>query len=195
MMSHTWPLIVPGGGAVVFVTSTEAPRATGQLAALKLDTGEVTRLGLAGLSPHYAPTGHLVYAVEDGALRAVPLDATSLRATGTPVSLVDGVLVNIQGAAQFSISDNGWLVYASGGVVPGQPLPCTPSRSAENPGRTLTIAALSVSLRCLDGELAQSCSVRGASSDLFRDRACDVRQPDADRVHLEEEACIRDACS
>ena len=115
-MSHTWPSIIPGHDAVVFVIGTGATLTTGQLAALDLDTEEVTRLGLAGVGPHYAPTGHLVYAAEDGALRAVPFDATSLRATGTPVALVDGVLVKATGAANYSLSDNGRLVYITGGV-------------------------------------------------------------------------------
>ena len=43
--------------------------ATGQLAALDLGTGEVTRLDLAGVSPRYVPTGHLVYAALDGSVR------------------------------------------------------------------------------------------------------------------------------
>ena len=52
----------------------EAPStSSGQASVLALETGQITRLGLAGVSPHYVSTGHLVYAVEDGvgARRAV----------------------------------------------------------------------------------------------------------------------------
>ena len=93
--------------------------ADGQLAVLDLDTGETTLLGLAGVSPHYVSTGHLVYAAEDGSLRAVAFDATSLEVTGNPVPLVEGVLVKGSGAADFSISDNGRLVYAAAGAAGG----------------------------------------------------------------------------
>ena len=113
---HLWPFIVPGRETVVFViSSTNNPRSDGQLAVLDLDTREITPLGLAGVSPRYVSTGHLVYAAEDGSLRAVPFDATSLEVTGNPVPLVEGVMVKATGAANFSISDNGRLVYVLGG--------------------------------------------------------------------------------
>ena len=113
-VNHLWPFIIPGRDVVVFVIGTGAPLTTGQLAVLDLDTSEVRPLGLAGVSPHYVSTGHLVYAAEDGSVRAVPFDATSLEVTGNPVPLVEGVVVKGSGAADFSISDNGRLVYALG---------------------------------------------------------------------------------
>ena len=109
-----WPSIIPGREAVVFVTTLGQPRTTGELAVLDLPTREVTRLGLAGVSPHYVSTGHLVYAAEDGSVRAVPFDSASLEVTGNPVPLVEGVVVKNSGAANFSISDSGRLAYASG---------------------------------------------------------------------------------
>ena len=63
-------------------------------------------------------TGHLVYAALDGSVRAVPFDASVLEVTGTPVPLVENVMVkNFGGVANFSISDNGRLVYVSGTAV------------------------------------------------------------------------------
>ena len=116
--SHAWPSIIPSREAVLFMISSGGSPATGQLAVLDLATTEVRRLGLAGGSPRYVSTGHLVYAAEDGSIRAVPFDAASLNVTGNPVPLVEGVRVKPTGAAEFSISDNGRLVYmlgASGG--------------------------------------------------------------------------------
>ena len=113
--SHRWPSIIPGREAVVFAVGTATGGGgfltSGQLAVLDLDTGVVTRLGLAGVSPHYVSTGHLVFAAEDGSVRAVLFDAASLEVTGSPVPLVEGVSVVGSGAAQFSISENGRLVY------------------------------------------------------------------------------------
>ena len=113
--NHLWPFIIPGREAVVFVISTGVPLTTGQLAVLDLSTGDVTRLGLAGVSPHYVSTGYLVYAAEDGSVRAVPFDASALEVTGNPVPLVEGVMVKDTGAANFSISDTGSLAYVPGG--------------------------------------------------------------------------------
>jgi serine/threonine-protein kinase len=113
-VSYTWPVVIPGREAVVFVISTGGPLATGQLAVLDIPTGEVTRLGIAGTSPRYISTGHLVYAADDGSVRAVPFDTTSLEVAGSPVPLIEGVTVKDTGAANFSISDTGRLVYTTG---------------------------------------------------------------------------------
>ena len=131
---HMWPFIIPDRDAVVFVIGTSAPLTTGQLAVLDLATGDVTRLGLAGVSPHYVLTGHLVYAAEDGSLRAVPFDASSLEVTGNPVPLIEGVVVKTSGAADFSISDNGRLVYAlSSGVGTQRSLVWVDREGSEEP--------------------------------------------------------------
>ncbi len=71
-------------------------------------------LGLTGTSPQYA-SGHLVY-VQDGALKAVGFDLRTLHITGTPVPLVQGVLQLSSGAAQYSLSDTGTLVYVPGSL-------------------------------------------------------------------------------
>ena len=111
-VSHQWPFIIPGRDAVVFViASATSTLATGQLAVLDFNTQDIKRLGVAGVSPHYVSTGHLVYAAEDATLRAVPFDAATLEVTGDPVSLVEDVAVKNSGAADFDISDNGRLVY------------------------------------------------------------------------------------
>jgi serine/threonine-protein kinase len=113
-VGHHWPSTIPDREAVVFVVSTGLPLLTGQLAVLDLATGDVTRLGLAGVSPRYVSTGHLVYGAEDGSVYAVPFDAASLEVTGNPVPLLEGVVTKVSGAADFSISDNGRLVYVLG---------------------------------------------------------------------------------
>ena len=118
--NHSWPFRIPGRSSVLFVVSGGgSPLTTGQLAVLDLDTGAVTRLGLAGVSPHYVSTGHLVYAVEDGSLRAVPFDVASFEVTGNPVPMVEGVTVENSGAANFSLSNNGRLVYTLGVGIRG----------------------------------------------------------------------------
>jgi len=59
------------------------------------------------------PTGHLVYSRE-GTLLAVPFDLSSLEVTGSPVSILELVSQVGAGAAQFSFSDSGLLIYVRG---------------------------------------------------------------------------------
>ena len=110
---HTWPSIIPGHDALLFVMSRGFMLDTGQIAVLDLTTGGITDLGLAGVSPRYVSTGHLVYAAVNGSIRAVPFDAASLTVTGNPVPLVEDVMVKNSGAANFDVSENGSLVYVS----------------------------------------------------------------------------------
>ena len=105
---------------MLFVSTTGGiPLAAGQIFVLDLVSGETTSLGIAGVSPHYVPTGHIVYAVSDGSVLPVPFDVSTLEVTGNPVPLVENVQVKPSGAAAFDISDNGRLVYAtsSGGTT------------------------------------------------------------------------------
>ncbi|MFP8873719.1 MAG: hypothetical protein VCB42_04090, partial [Myxococcota bacterium] len=116
-VGHYWPSILPDGRAVVFVVATGTPvAANGQLAVLDLETREVKRLDLAGLNPHYVTTGHLIYAVQDGSLFGVRFDQARREIEGSPVPLVEGVSVKAVGAANFTVSDTGRLVYQSGAV-------------------------------------------------------------------------------
>jgi len=79
-------------------------------------TGEWRIRVQGGTNPHYAPSGHLVYA-HGGSLMAVPFDLQRLAVSGAAVPVVDNVLQSpIKGDAQYSISATGSLVYISGGV-------------------------------------------------------------------------------
>ena len=116
-VSHRWPDFLPGGKAVLFVAGPTAVTFTNaQVAAQSVGTGERRNLVQGGMSPRYAPSGHLVYA-QGGSLMAVPFDPQRLEVTGTAVPMVEGVLQSpVNGAAQYSVSATGSLVYIPGGV-------------------------------------------------------------------------------
>ena len=67
-------------------------------------------LGPIGSRVEYAPSGHLVYAMEH-TLVARPFDARKGVFTGDPVPLVEDMFVNRFGSADFSVSREGTLVY------------------------------------------------------------------------------------
>jgi len=110
---HFWPEILPDGRAVLF-TVYNGTAAESQIAVLNLETREQRVLIQGGGNPRYASTGHIVYGVE-GTLRAVAFDTERLAVIGEPVPVLEGVVTNPIGAAQFSISRDGSLVYISGG--------------------------------------------------------------------------------
>ena len=116
-IGHGYPSVISNHQAVLFVVGRGTASSRVELAALALETGEITRLGLAGTRPRYVPTGHLVYVADDRTLRAVPFDPDRLEVLGSPVTLVEDVMVTPSGDANVRITDTGRLIYISGADV------------------------------------------------------------------------------
>jgi len=114
--AHYGPTVLPGGRTVVFVEAPERPLSTGRLAALDLGTGDVRSLDIAGVSPRYVASGHLIYATEDGSVWAVPFDVDRLTATGAAAPVLESVGTSSRGVAEFDVSDTGHLIYVTGGI-------------------------------------------------------------------------------
>jgi serine/threonine-protein kinase len=119
--SHRWPEFLPGGKAVLFAASTSNINWTSaQVAVHSVGTGERRNLVQGGTQPRYAASGHLVYA-QGGSLVAAPFDPQRLTATGSAVPVLEGVLQSpTTGAAQYSVSATGSLVYVPGGIQGAQ---------------------------------------------------------------------------
>ena len=117
--SHRWPEILPGGEAVLFnIFMAPNDPETAQIAVLSLDTGEYhVVVPSGGSNPRYVSTGHLIYAVNDS-LRAIGFDLDRLETIGTPVPVLEHLMVKRQGAANFGVSLNGSLVYNTAHVPP-----------------------------------------------------------------------------
>jgi Tol biopolymer transport system component len=115
--SQRWPEFLPAGKAVLFTAApTNISWTNAQVAVQSVGTGERRNLVQAGTQPRYASSGHLIYA-QGGSLMAVPFDPQRLAVTGTAVPVVEGVLQSpSSGAAQYSLSATGSLVYVAGGV-------------------------------------------------------------------------------
>jgi len=119
-VSHRGPEFLPGGKALLFVAARSSFNwSNAQIAVQSLSTGERRDL-IKGAFPRYAPSGHLLFA-QGGNLLAVPFDARQLAITGTATPVVEGVLQSTTtGAAQYSISSTGSLVYVAGGLLADQ---------------------------------------------------------------------------
>jgi eukaryotic-like serine/threonine-protein kinase len=118
---HRWPEFLPGGNAVLFVAGTPAINwNNAKVVVQSVGTRERQDLVQGGSQPRYAPSGHLVYA-RAGNLMAVPFDPQRLAVTGAAVPVVEGVLQSTSnGAAQYSFSSTGSLVYVPGGIQSAQ---------------------------------------------------------------------------
>ena len=111
---HERSTLLPDGDTVLFtiVSTSEEPR----LARLSLRSREVTRLPITGSDPIYSPTGHIVYVVSDGTVRAVGFDLDRLELTTTnPTPVLENVNSGFGGTtSNFGLAANGSLVYLTG---------------------------------------------------------------------------------
>jgi serine/threonine protein kinase/WD40 repeat protein len=115
-VGHVLPSVLPSGQAVLFTITTTGGLDTAQVAVLDLKTGHWKTL-IRGSAAEYVETGHLIYAAA-GTLRAVRFDPVRLEVLSDPVPVVEQVMTKATGAAEFSVSRHGALVYVPGSVVP-----------------------------------------------------------------------------
>jgi len=123
--AHRFAKLLPGGKTLMFTVASGGIDSydDARIDVINLATRKRKTLVQGGTYARYSPSGHIVYA-RGGSLYAVPFDQSALEVTGTPVKVVDGVLMSINiGTAYFDISPAGDLAYAVG--------------PAENGGRTL----------------------------------------------------------
>jgi eukaryotic-like serine/threonine-protein kinase len=116
-IDHVFPVLLLDGHSVLFtiVRNGDAPS---QIALLDIRTGDRRILLTGGSQPEYIETGKRVY-VSNGSLRVVPFDLAKREVTGDSLPVIDSVMTkaNAYGAAEFSVSRSGTLVYQ-----PGSPL-------------------------------------------------------------------------
>ena len=113
------PELLPGGTHVLFTLVTGSAidrwdKATIVVQSLASKERKVMVVG--GTDGRYLPTGHLVYAI-GGTLFAVAFDSARLETHGGAVPVVEGVgraSSGATGAAHFSVSRTGSLIYVSG---------------------------------------------------------------------------------
>ena len=135
------PQVLPGGRVLLYsVRGAEREWDKAKVFVQSLEPGGERQLVIdGGREAHFVSTGHIVYAYQ-GTLFAIPFDVSTLKKTGGQTPVVEGVRNSgaTTGASQFSIADNGTLIF-----VPG-PL------SGGNSGAVRTLAFLDRSGRELE---------------------------------------------
>jgi serine/threonine-protein kinase len=109
-VSHRFPYVLPGGGALMFTVWTGPGDDEKRIDLLRFDTGERYTAAKGAETAVYAPSGHIVHGRAD-TLMAVPFDLARLTVSGPAVRVVEGVLVGQGEGGQFSMSATGDLLY------------------------------------------------------------------------------------
>jgi eukaryotic-like serine/threonine-protein kinase len=120
--THRHAQLLPGRQSMVFTVASTTTESfdDASIVAYSLDTKKRKTLIEGGFCARYSPSGHLVYA-RSGNLYAVAFDPKTLEVKGSPVAVVEGVLMSTNtGAAYYSISKNGTLAYVPGTAEGGK---------------------------------------------------------------------------
>jgi len=117
---HYWPSFLPDAVHFLYVVTTaEGPNQARRHTLVVGSTADrsAVRVGAIDSRAMYSRTGHVLYG-QGGALLVRRFDARTFQFTGDPIQLADRLAYyEPAGLAQFSISDNGVLVYHGGPTV------------------------------------------------------------------------------
>jgi serine/threonine protein kinase len=110
--SHRWPQFLPDGRHYLYLSRQEKSG----IYLGSLDSKETRRIVDTDFNAAYAPQGYLLF-VREAALMAQPFDAGKLELTGEPSRVAEQVRLTTDLNSHFTASENGVLVFQSGGQI------------------------------------------------------------------------------
>ena len=118
-VDHAWPDVLPNGKGVLFTITFNARNGVERgishaIAVADIPSGKHHVLVDDAMYPRYSRSGHLLYVTTDRKLMVVPFDQNSMKITGQPTVLVEGMRLGLLGSADLAVSATGTLVYATG---------------------------------------------------------------------------------
>jgi eukaryotic-like serine/threonine-protein kinase len=115
--SHRMPILLPGNQVVLYTTYGSTYQDV-KIVAQRLGSKEQKILVEGGSQPWYSSTGHLLYVQPKvpGSLIAVPFDIDRVELRGAPVPVAENIFTMREDSARWSVSRNGMLIYAPGGL-------------------------------------------------------------------------------
>jgi Tol biopolymer transport system component len=117
--THRLPWFLPDGKRLLYTSGSQTSDKDKQTAieALDVASGKSTLVTRENSEGRYAEPGYLLF-VREGNLMAQPLDPSSLKPTGGPVPIAEGVLfVPFRWFGNFTVSRNGRLVFQGSGAA------------------------------------------------------------------------------
>ena len=97
----------------VFQVARAQDGSDAEIWAVDLETKE-RRFLTQGTLPTYASSGHLLWGTPEGTLMAAPIDSRTAELTALPVPVAEGLLVDGFGSLDYSVAENGTLIYREG---------------------------------------------------------------------------------
>jgi serine/threonine-protein kinase len=118
-IDHTWPDVLPNGKGVLFAVTFNGKNGVKDslsyaIAVADVPSGRHRVIVNDARYARYAASGHLLYISTNRTLMVVPFDQNSMKVTGEPTALIEGMRVGTFGSADLAVSAAGTLVYATG---------------------------------------------------------------------------------
>ncbi len=116
--THRLPWFLPGGGLLLFYAGSAQPKESDGIYALDLASKRTSLVLRARSGGLYVEPGFLIY-VRERNLVAQPFDPGSLRLSGEPVPIAEGLVFNdYRATGSYALSGGGLLLYVAGALVP-----------------------------------------------------------------------------
>ena len=111
---YRWPYLLPDNKNILMTAAKLGATFEGDTLIYDLETNEHSTLLYGAYNARYIKTGHIVF-MRDSSLWAVPFDLETQKIIGNEEVVIVGIHSQGQvGAASYSFSDNGTLVYLKG---------------------------------------------------------------------------------
>jgi len=122
---HAWPDVLPNGKGVLFTVTYSGKKgvngASYAIAVAEIPSGKHRVIVENAIFARYS-SGHLLYVTDEKKLMVVSFDQNSMRVSGEPVAVTEGIRVGLGGSADLAISATGTLVYSTGAETGRQEL-------------------------------------------------------------------------
>ncbi len=117
---HAWPRFLPDGRHFLYRSDNSSNSDLPDVFVASIDGKERKSLFKGYTNVYYIAPGYLLFA-RDTTVMAQPFDVSKLEVTGEPVPVLENVGFNADtGRSQFSVSENGTLVYKMGSLAERQ---------------------------------------------------------------------------
>src|SRR2546426_10758949 len=119
-IDHAWPDVLPNGKGVLFTVRFRGKngargRISLSIAVADIPSGTHRVIVDDAMYARYTTSGHLLYVTTNKTLMVVPFDQNSMKVTGEPTVLTEGMRLGlVGGSADLAVSATGTLVYATG---------------------------------------------------------------------------------
>ena len=118
-IDHTWPDVLRDGKGVLFTIifngkNAIKPGTTFAIGVAEIPSGNHRVLVNDAMYARYAASGHLLYVTTNKTLMMAPFDQNSMKVTGEPTALIEGIRLGGLGAADLAVSESGTLIYVNG---------------------------------------------------------------------------------